>query len=152
MRLIRAAQTLAAAVALWIGLMAPGAAAGEAAEGTTSINAPARTIAGLTFDGKRLWCADRASRTLFALEAATGKVLKRLPLPGPHAEQQGNPEGQSVLAGHRDKGTQDAQEPWPYPHHGMCHLRRPAWGYAVALAILSLGFSPSTPTMTFILV
>ncbi|MCX5672389.1 MAG: hypothetical protein NTU94_13820 [Planctomycetota bacterium] len=85
MRLIRAAQTLAAPVALWIGLVAAGAAAGEAAEATTSINAPARTIAGLTFDGKRLWCADRASRTLFALETATGKVLKRLPLPGPHA-------------------------------------------------------------------
>jgi hypothetical protein len=85
MRLIRTALKHTGPVALLLGLAAAWAAAGEAAEETPSIKAPASTISGLAFDGKRLWCADRASRTLFALDAATGEVLKRLPLPGPHA-------------------------------------------------------------------
>jgi len=62
-----------------------GLAGAAAAEEVPSIKAPATTIAGLAFDGKRLWCADRASRTLFAVDPATGDVLKRLPLPGRHA-------------------------------------------------------------------
>ena len=85
MRLTRAALALAGPVAMLLGLVAARAAAGAPAEAVSSIKAPATTIAGLAYDGKRLWCADRASRTLFAVNPATGEVLKRLPLPGPHA-------------------------------------------------------------------
>ena len=85
MRLTRAAFALAGPVAMLLGLVAARAAAGAPADEVPSIKAPASTIAGLAFDGKSLWCADRASRTLFAVDPATGGVLKRLPLPGPHA-------------------------------------------------------------------
>jgi len=84
----RTAPRFAGAVVLLLGLAVAGAADAGAAEApaeTPSIRAPASTIAGLAFDGKRLWCADRSSRTLFAVDPATGEVLKRLPLPGPHA-------------------------------------------------------------------
>jgi len=50
-----------------------------------SIPAPGTSIAGLAFDGQRLWCADRRSRTLCQLNARTGKVLGRFPTPGRHA-------------------------------------------------------------------
>ena len=68
-------------------LLVAAGVSGSAAAEARSIPAPGRSIAGLAFDGKHLWCADRATRTIFQVDAATGKVLKQFPTPGQHAAE-----------------------------------------------------------------
>ena len=67
------------------GLVALLVASSVTAAAARSIPAPARSIAGLAFDGQSLWCADRRSRTLFCVDPGSGKLVRKFAAPGRHA-------------------------------------------------------------------
>ncbi len=47
-----------------------------------SIASPYRCPQGLAFDGKQLWCVDRRSDQIYAVDPATGTVTDSIPTPG----------------------------------------------------------------------
>lgn len=58
----------------------------DSADGTTmqEIPFPARSVDGMTFDGRLLWVADRLEDHLYGIHPGSGDVVVRLPAPGPH--------------------------------------------------------------------